>query len=58
MILMKLLITQILTGLACLSLMLGNDWLAEGYGLHPLIAGAAAVVFIILPYIFELMLED
>lgn len=58
MIYMKLLGTQLLAVLAGISLLLANDWLTEGHGLHPIIGSAAAVVFIIVPYIWELMMED
>ncbi len=35
-----------------LSLDLGHSYMTEGYGLHPMLAGAIALAFVIAPYHF------
>lgn len=36
---------------AILGLELGRSWISEGYGLHPILAGAAILALILAPYV-------
>lgn len=47
-------LVQVLTTLAVVCLSLGASWITEGSGLHPLLAGLSAMLFIVLPYVLAL----
>jgi hypothetical protein len=52
--LLSVLLVQVLTGLALFCLSLGISWITEGSGMHPLLAGLCAMLFIVLPYLLTL----
>ncbi len=50
MLFLKVLFIQITTAAAFCALHLGLDWISEGYGLNPLVAGAFIAVLIGVPH--------
>lgn len=43
-------ITQVCTGLCIFMALEGHAWIDSGFGIHPMAAGAMAVVFFIIPH--------
>lgn len=47
---LNILSTQMSTGLAVFFVMEGHAWLSQGFGIHPMAAGAMACALFLLPH--------
>lgn len=43
--------SQVLMLVGLVIIQLGNDWMTDGWGLHPIIAGALALSCIVVPHL-------
>lgn len=50
-------LTQMSTGLMLFFALEGHAWITDGYGIHPMVAGASACAFFLLPYLVRRMYE-
>ena len=48
---MLIFVGQVSAALACAMSLLGFDWLLEGHGVHPMLAGGFVALLMVVPYI-------
>ena len=53
-----ILLTQLCTGVAVFFVLEGFAWVEEGYGLHPMLAGALVALLLLVPHLLPIMYEE